>query len=393
MNDESSIDAGCYTAEFDDIRPYSDGEMPAVVEKLLADPQFKSIIDAVFPDMGWENFKALFRSFKTPYELQRTFIKEQIFAFTEKSSSGVSYDGFENVSAERPCTFISNHRDIVLDALLLNAMLVEKGFMTTEVAIGDNLLLYPWLENIVRMNNNFIVKRGASLHQMLENSNHLSRYIHFAVKRKRHSIWIAQREGRAKNSNDRTQESVIKMLAMGGEAGFGQNIESLNITPISISYEFDPCDYLKAKEFQLKRDNPDFKKSPMDDEINMLAGLKGFKGRIHFQVGRSINHGLTGIDPAMSRNDAAAMTASIIDREIFLNYRLYPVNYVAYDLLWGEIPQQDKYTPEEKNKAEQYLKSRIDMIDIPDKDIPFLTGKLLEMYAYPVKNRLSANEQ
>ncbi|MDR0686867.1 MAG: 1-acyl-sn-glycerol-3-phosphate acyltransferase [Dysgonamonadaceae bacterium] len=381
------------TTKFDDIRPYHDEEMPTIVEKLLEDPQFKAVVNAAFPNIQWENFKTMLRTFKTPYELQSKFIKDQIFSFAKKTSEKIDCNGFQNIPKNQACTYISNHRDIVLDALLLNAMLLKEGFMTTEVAIGDNLLIYPWLESIVRMNNNFIVKRGASIHQKLENSKHLSQYIHFAVKQKQHSIWIAQREGRAKNSDDRTQESIIKMLAMGGQNDFLQNIKSLNITPLSISYEFDPCDYLKAKEYQMKRDDPNFKKTPMDDEINMLTGLKGFKGKIHFQVGRPINSKLQKINPDLNRNKVATEIASLIDHEIFTNYKLYPINYIAYDKLWGNRPQKNKYTPEEKKETEQYFVDRINKIDLVNKDVPFLTEKLLEMYAYPVKNQLNANEQ
>ncbi|MDR1372400.1 MAG: 1-acyl-sn-glycerol-3-phosphate acyltransferase [Dysgonamonadaceae bacterium] len=378
-----------YPSEFDDIRPFSDEEMAEVTEKLLADKSFESIINAVFPEIGWENFKVLFRSFKTPYELQSNFIMDKVFTFTGSSSTGVSSDGFYNVAKDGTYTYISNHRDIVLDALLLNAMLVKQGFMTTEVAIGDNLLIYPWIENIVRMNNNFIVKRGISMHQMLENSKHLSQYIHFAIEQKKQSIWIAQREGRAKDSNDRTQESIIKMLAMGGSDNFLQNTEKLNITPVSISYEYDPCDYLKAKEFQQKRDNPDFKKTQMDDLQNMLTGLKGFKGKIHFQIGHPINPDLQKIKTDTSRNDAAKQIASLIDNEIFRNYQLFPVNYIAYDRLWGNGSQKNQYTKEDEKKFDEYFKEKIAKIDLPHKDIPFLTEKLLAMYAWPVRNQIS----
>jgi hypothetical protein len=375
-------------SEFDDIRPYYDEEMPEVVETLIADPQFEAVINAVFPEIGWENFKSLFRSFKSPYDLQLNFIKDRTFEVAGSCSTNVASGGFDKLSKDAAYTYISNHRDIVLDALLLNAMLVENGFTTTEVAIGDNLFIFKWIENIVRLNNNIVVKRGGTMHQMLENARHLSRYLHFAVEQKRHSVWIAQREGRAKNSNDRTQESLIKMLAMGGDGGdFIHNIETLNIVPVSISYEFDPCDYLKAKEFQMKRDNPDYRKTPFDDQINMLTGLKGFKGRIHFQIGNSINPALKNISTS-NRNEAAVQIASLIDSEIFRNYKLFPINYIAYDRLWGDIPQRDKYTAEDEAAVDKYFAERLAKIDLPDRDTDFLMGKLLEMYAYPVRNHL-----
>jgi hypothetical protein len=227
----------------------------------------------------------------------------------------------------------------------------------------------------------------------LEVSRHLSEYIHFTIKDKNQSVWIAQREGRAKDSNDRTQESVLKMLILGGKNNNALlDMEDLNITPVSFSYEYDPCDYLKAKEFQQKRDNPEYKKSKRDDLVNMQAGLHGYKGNIHFHIGRTINPYLRKVDPSLGRNEIIARVASLIDNEIFLNYRFYPGNYIAYDRLWGNNLFREKYTSTDIEIFDAYLQKQLDKIILPDKDIPFLTEKILEMYAYPVKNQLSAEE-
>ncbi|GHT84940.1 hypothetical protein FACS18947_3050 [Bacteroidia bacterium] len=206
---------------------------------------------------------------------------------------------------------------------------------------------------------------------------------------KNQSVWIAQREGRAKDSNDRTQESVLKMLAMGGDKSFLQNIEELNITPASFSYEYDPCDYLKAKEFQQRRDNPEFKKSQQDDFLNMQTGLLGYKGNIHLQIGNSINPALSKLDASLGKLELVTQIASLIDNEIFLNYRFYPINYIAYDRLWGEGIFKEKYSGDNLKSFDAYLQKQLDKIDLPDKDIPFLTEKILKMYAHPVKNQLS----
>jgi hypothetical protein len=268
-------------------------------------------------------------------------------------------------------------------------LLVGNGFSTPEIAIGDNLMLSPWIEDVVRLNKSFIVKRGISGRQMLEVSRQLSRYIHFAVKGKKESIWIAQREGRAKDSDDRTQDSLLKMLAMGGESGFLENIEELNITPVSLSYEYDPCDFLKAKEFQQRRDDPEFKKSRLDDLINMQTGLFGFKGNIYFKIGKPINPQLQKLDKSLNKNELAPQISKLIDNEIFLNYQFYPVNYIAYDHLWGKDFFKGKYTADDEKNFDSYLQRQLEKIDLPDKDIPFLTEKILEMYANPVKNQLS----
>ncbi|MDR0682762.1 MAG: acyltransferase [Dysgonamonadaceae bacterium] len=377
-------------AEFDDIRPYYDDEVFPVIERLLKDSEFKRIASIVFPEKDWEKVAALLRSFKNKYDFQIRLIKEVVYKVVGETSASIECAGFENIEKGVPCTHISNHRDIILDASLLCSMLAINGYDTIEIAIGDNLLLRPWIEDLVRLNKSFIVKRGVSIRQMLEVSTHLSKYIHFAIKEKKESVWISQREGRAKDSNDRTQESLLKMLAMGGKNDFLTNIKELNITPVSLSYEYDPCDYLKAKEFQQRRDNPEFKKSTEDDLLSMQTGLFGYKGNIHFQFGRPINPALEKPNVLQSKNEWIKEIASIIDKEIFLNYKFYPGNYIAYDRLWGKDFFIQKYTESDMQTFENYVNKQLEKVDLENKDIPFLTEKLLEMYANPVKNHLEA---
>jgi hypothetical protein len=378
--------------EFDDIRPYYDDEVPEVISRLVKDPEFKRVIEFVFSDEIWEKFKLRLLAFKSRHDFQHLFVKEEVYKLVKKMSASIECSGIENIEKRKAFTYISNHRDIVLDASLLCVLLGFYGFDTTEIAIGDNLLLQPWIEDIVRLNKSFIVKRGVSIRQMLEVSKHLSRYIHFAVQEKNESVWIAQREGRAKDSNDRTQESLLKMLAMGSDKDFLGSIEELNITPVSFSYEYDPCDYLKAKEFQQKRDNPDFKKSQKDDLVNMETGLFGYKGNIHLRIGRPINPQLRRCDRTLGKNVLIKKIAELIDREIFLNYCFYPGNYIAYDRLWGGNLFVENYTNDNIRAFDVYLQKQLHKIDLPDKDIPFLEEKMLEMYAYPVKNQLSVKQ-
>ena len=380
-------------SEFDDIRPYYDDEVASAITRLLDDPEFKRVVAYVIPDIDWEEFSTLMRSFTNKLEFQSGIIQQVVRAVVGRSATSLESSGYENLDMSKSYVYISNHRDIILDASILCVLLAENGFGTAEIAIGDNLLLHPWIEDVVRLNKSVIVKRGASGRQVLENSQHLSRYIHFAIKDKRQSIWIAQREGRAKNSNDRTQESLLKMLAMGGDKSFLQNIEELNIAPVSLSYEYDPCDYLKAKEFQQKRDNPEFKKSQRDDLLNMETGLFGFKGNIHFQFGHPIDPQLALLDKSLGKNELTPLVGALIDKEIFLNYKFYPINYIAYDRLWGNDQFSSKYSAQDIQVFEEYLQKQLNLIDLPNKDIPFLTEKILEMYAYPVKNYLSVKEQ
>lgn len=381
-------------AEFDDIRPFYDEEVTSVINTLLADPQFQEVVAHVFSSDDWGKFESIMRSIKTKKEFQHGIIQAGLYEIVGKTIDSMNCTGFENISKEKSYTYISNHRDIVLDAALLAIMLANEGYDTMEIAIGDNLLLYPWIENVVKLNKSFIVKRGICVRQMMEVSMHLSRYIHFTVRDKNESVWIAQREGRAKDSNDKTQDSLLKMLAMGGEKdNLVDNIEELNIAPVSLSYEYDPCDFLKAKEFQQKRDNPDFKKSKDDDLLNMQTGITGYKGNVHFQIGKPINSRIKELDKSLSKNELISQIAFLIDTEIYLNYQFYPGNYIAYDLLWGKDKFTERYNAEDIKTFENYIEQQLDKIVLENKDTVYLRGKLLEMYAYPVKNYLTATEQ
>lgn len=380
--------------EFDDIRPFYDEEVPGVVEKLIADTRFKSMVQSVFPNKDWDELTDLMRSLRTRKDFLYKVSWGIVSELVSQSSQGVKSSGYENIEKTGAYTFMSNHRDIILDAAILSVLLADHGCTIPKIAIGDNLLLQPWIEYLVRLNGSFIVKRGVSIRQMLDTSMHLSRYIHYTIQEKKQSIWIAQREGRAKNSDDRTQESLLKMLGMGGKReSFVNDIRSLNICPVSLSYEYDPCDYLKAKEFQLKRDNPDFKKSQKDDLLSMEIGLFGFKGNIHFQIGQPINTLFTPEDFPNEKSEQIRLIAKFIDEEIFRNYKFYPINYIAYDRLWNTKMFEDKYTESDIQSFDAYLQQQLNKIDLPEKDISFLTGKILEMYSNPVKNFLSVTNK
>ena len=264
--------------------------------------------------------------------------------------------------------------------------LVEAGYPTTvEIGIGDNLLIYPWIKRLVRMNKAFTVRRGLSLRETLAASQLMSRYIHFAVTQKKENIWIAQREGRAKDSNDRTQDAVLKMLAMGGD------LKELNIVPLTISYEYDPCDYLKAQEFQQKRDNPAFKKSRQDDLDNMKTGIFGYKGRVVYRTAAPVN---TWIDELadLPKTEYFKAVAERMDREIHRGYELFPCNYIALDELQGNQANSAHYSTADKQCFEAYLATQLAKIQLPDKDESFLRERILTMYANPLIN-YKENEQ
>ncbi len=384
METENSI-----PREFDDIRPLLDSEVAETVEALLADPAFRRAAEPIIKPLDWEQMATVMRQCKTILDFQQKIIYPPVISLIHKTTSEFMGFNWENVTDGKSHVFISNHRDIVLDAAFLNMLLYEKGLSTTEIAIGDNLLIYPWITRFVRLNKSFIVKRGVSIRQMLETSKHLSDYIHYTVGQRQQSIWIAQREGRAKDSNDRTQTSLLKMMTLHDSAHPLEMLLDLNIVPLSITYEFDPCDYLKAKEFQLKRDNPRYKKTPADDLENMITGITGWKGRAHFRFGKGINEKISLLKGISEKGVLLDKVAKIIDEEIYRNYSFFPFNYVAYDLLTQTSTFADKYTPEDAKKFEKYLETQIKKINIPNKDHEFLRAKIIEMYGNTVKNYVS----
>lgn len=378
-------------AEYDEIRPYMPSELPAVYEELIADPEFQSAMSYAFKQLPFEKIAALMRGSATNLDFQKALVYPFLQGLIAKYSSGISMT-FDNKEALHNALCISNHRDIILDSAFLCMLMVEHIGNTVEIAIGDNLLIRPWIKKLVRVNRSFIVQRSASIREMLASSKRLSSYIHHTICERNQPIWLAQREGRAKDSNDATQEGLIKMLSMYSNGELLDALKVLNLSPTTISYEFDPCDYLKAKEFQQKRDNPEHKKSPMDDLLNMQTGLYGYKGAIHYHIAAPINDKIDALSRSMGKNEKTAAVARIIDSEIHRNYRLWPVNYYYYELLTGDTQFAVKYTSEDKEKLDTYLAQRIAMVDLPDKDEAFLRTKILEMYANPLINYLKATE-
>ena len=377
-------------SQYDEIRPYSPEELPAVLSELLEDPMFTAIVQNFFQGVPVEALKAKMLSCRNNLEFQKAFIYPLIKQLRAKNCTGLTFESA--LAPTKRYTYVSNHRDIVLDSALLSIVLIENGFEDTpEIAIGDNLLIYPWIKKLVRVNKSFIVQRSLSMREMLESSRRMSSYMHYAINEKQQSIWIAQREGRAKDSNDRTQESVLKMMAMGGEGTPTERLKSLNIAPLSISYEYDPCDYLKAQEFQQKRDNPDFKKSREDDLKNMQTGIFGYKGQVHYQVAPCINEWIDEMS-TLPKGEFFSAVAQRMDADIFRNYRLYPGNYVAADLLESSTRFASHYTEEQKQQFEKYVQSRIALVELPNPDTAYLRERILEMYANPVLNQLSVQQ-
>lgn len=378
-------------AEFNEIRPYAPQELPQIYEELIADPAFRAVVESVMPGVPFDALAMKMRQCKTNLEFQKTFFYGLLWDLVKKTAKGLTFDCSALKDEKKNYTFISNHRDIILDSAFLSILLIDLDMTTVEIAIGDNLLIYPWIQKLVRVNKSFIVKRGLNMRQKLEASALMSRYMHFAITEKHENLWIAQRQGRAKDSNDRTQDSVLKMMAMGGEGDAIDRLKELNIVPLAISYEYDPCDFLKAKELQQKRDDANFQKSPEDDLINMQTGLYGYKGRIHFQTAACLNHELDALrERNLPKSELFTAISETIDQHIHSNYSLYAGNYVACDLLMGDNRFKAEYSEEEKTQFEKYLEQQIAKVDLHNKDVDFLRHAILTMYANPLINYLKA---
>ena len=376
--------------QFDAIRPFEPSELPEVFDRLLQNEQFLQVLAYLYPGVPKEAIGMKMHQCRTNLDFQKAFCYDFLKNLLAKASLGITAD-FHNIDVKKRHTFVSNHRDIVLDSALLHVELIDAGSdTTTEIAIGDNLLKLPWVKDIVRLNKSFIVERSLPMRQMLMASKRLSDYMHFVIAEKNDNVWIAQREGRAKNSDDRTQEAILKMMTMGGEGTIAERLKALHIVPLAISYEFDPCDWLKAREMQLRRDVADWKKGPMDDVISMQTGIMGYKGHIHYHCAPCIDQWIDSLPADMSKTDFYAAVAQHFVHEIWRGYRLYPSNYVALDLLRGNNDMASHYTEADRTAFEKYLEGQLAKInDLPNADTAFLRERMLEMYANPTINQLS----
>ncbi len=379
----------CKLRKFDSIRPFEPEELPEVYDRVLADPQFQSVLQFLYPGVPLEVVAQKFRSCKTSLELQKNIFYDLVDGVMKRAGKGYEMD-CSAIDITKRYTFMSNHRDIVLDSAILDVLLVDNGFTTTcEIAIGDNLLSLPWVKDMVRANKSFIVQRGLPMRETLIASKLLSEYMHYAIAEKHENIWIAQRSGRAKDSDDRTSETVLKMMTMAGEGSIAERLKQLHIVPLAISYEYDPCDYLKAAEFQQRRDVKNWKKGEKDDIISMQTGILGYKGHVHYHCAPCIDEFLDSLPADMPKTEFYLAVAQHIDREIHRNYMLYPSNYIALDTLHNTTDYQDHYTADDKAFFEQYMAGQMAKIELPGKDEAYLRERMLTMYANPAINQLS----
>lgn len=374
---------------FEDIRPLYDSEVPAAIERLLKEESVYKLINYVYPDKSKEEVAGFLKGFNTVKDFQRQFLYPLTRTVANRTTDDLSFSGLENISSLKSHLIISNHRDIILDSSFLNMILGENDYETVQNAIGSNLLIFPWIEDLVKLNQSFIVKRNIPVKQLVESSHILSSYIRTQISENRSSIWIAQREGRSKDGSDKTQPSLLKMFGMSSAKSFEEAYEELNITPLCLSYEWDPCDLMKISEVYKKLNNITYKKSPQDDLTSMLTGISGYKGRVHLSIGAPVKEELKEIVAATTnKNDQYRLLAETIDRKIHSLYKIYPNNYVAYDVLNNSDEHAEFYSKDVKEKFLSYVEEKISKVE-SDKDAH--KQLLIRFYSYPLINKKNAS--
>jgi 1-acyl-sn-glycerol-3-phosphate acyltransferase len=368
---------------FDDIRPFNDDEVPAAIERLLTEPSFHTALRYVFPDKQPHEMVAKLRQIRTINDFQSDIIAAAVRSIQISTTRGIRHEGLERLDRSGAYLFISNHRDIVLDSAFLNYLLHTEGFPTTRIAIGNNLLQKEWISDLVRLNKNFIVHRDIPARQAYEFSLRLSKYIKHSIEIDHSSIWIAQKEGRTKDGLDKTHAGLLKMFGMAWEQEFDEAFCKLNIVPVSISYEFEPCAGMKAFEMFSRSIHGSYEKQPGEDLQSMKNGIAHKKGRVVYSFGAPLeSKDLNPVFIDKNKNDALKKLALMIDNNIQMNYHLFPFHFLAFDLL-NKI---DKY-------ISNYTKSDVELFDLhieeqlasfnaaPEELMPFF----LQIYANPVK--------
>jgi len=371
---------------FDDIRCYNDNEYQDVAKRLVKEDVLLYGLQKYHPELSIEELKTMLLSYQTINEFQYDMVRRTLERVVDNTVTELSSDGFFDLNANDTYTFISNHRDIVLDSGLINYLLIKRvGFIGCEIAIGSNLLKNPIVRDIVRLNKSFMVKRDLPNQEMIEASKQLSNYIQHVLNIKKESVWIAQREGRAKDGNDITNPGLLKMLCFSAQGDLLAHLTQMNIMPVALSYEFDPCDAIKLPDLMAKANGETYLKKPGEDALHMATGIDGFKGNVNIFFCAPINNKIQQFTDVKNRNELLKRVASVIDAEIQGNYHLWPNNYIACDLLNNNSEFSSNYTQEQKDTFLAYMKKKMESVGLHENQ---QARKIFyEMYANPVINK------
>lgn len=374
--------------DFDDIRPYNDDEFEEKLKELLHDPQVDDVLNYLFkdPEVALAQKERL-GQIQTRKELQSTFISDVLDIIIKKTTKGLECSGLENLDKTDAYLFISNHRDIILDAAFLNYIILQNGMNTTQIAIGDNLLIYDWITRFVKLNQAFVVRRGISAKELLDSSLKMSAYIRRSITQDNKSVWIAQREGRTKDGDDKTQTSMLKMLNKSNTKSLAEGFGELKIIPLSISYEIEPCGVAKVEELIKKAREEGYQKTTLDDLKSMANGIFNQKGRIHFSFGKPIMQSFLEKNNNLSINQFIGELAHRIDHRIHQYYKLWPFNFVAYEILTGSGEFTDCYTPDDDAEFKKMIVDAQQQIGFSPEEV---ANRFISMYAKPVENYIVA---
>ncbi len=375
-------------SEFNSIRPYVNGEIEKATQRLSASEDFLSVFTQL-TRMEKDCIVNALAQVHNRDDFQNYFFGPAIEAVIKNTSDGVTVQGLENLKPDISYLFISNHRDIILDSAILNLILRKNGFKYTQAAIGSNLLVNEWVTDLVKLNSCFVIERDIPVREMIVSSALRSKYIRETLHEEHNSVWIAQREGRTKNGDDKTQPSLLKMFKMSGTKEFVENFRELHIVPVSISYEWEPCDDLKTNELYT-RTVSEYTKTPEEDMRSMQTGLATYKGKINFTIDKPIEEEeLNKIAALPSNGERLEALARLIDTKIHRNFKLWPNNYIAYDLAHSGNKFSHLYNNQEKEHFIQTMTQKIDRIE---GNRSLLNNIYLEIYANPVKNSINTQE-
>ena len=372
--------------DFEDIRPYTNLEYKEAYYRLMDDRRFQEAIALCLPDYSVDQFRRDFANFNTIEEVQVDFDKRFLDVFIAQSSKGVFLSGIENINPDAAYMYIGNHRDITFDPALLQYYFFLEHRKTSRIAMGDNLFTTPLLGEVAKLNKMIKVKRSGTMREKLENSYKLAAYIQHSLFEDNESVWIAQRDGRTKDGNDFTKHGLVKMITLGNDKNLIETIRRMNITPLAVSYEIEPCDKQKARELALS-ENAVYQKQPGEDFESIKQGIFGQKGRIALAIGKPLDNELNTIPEDISNNEKINFVCQIIDRQIYKNYTLYQNNYIAHDLLHQNEDYRNHYSDEEKSAFERYLLTKSQVSDVPAEK---MRENLLKIYATPVDNHFKA---
>lgn len=367
---------------FIETRPYNDEEVPAAIQRIVNNPTFPLVVSYVKGDMDELEFVRAFSQIRTVERFQVDFMYPAVKSVIKNTITNLIHAGFENFDDSVKRMFVSNHRDIALDSALLELLLHEYHADTTEITFGDNLMHWDLVVDLGKLNKMFRIVRGGNMRDFYRNSMEVSSYMRYAITEKKQSVWIAQRNGRTKNGDDRTEVGVLKMFSLSSDKPFFENMKELNITPLSISYEYEPCDFLKASE-EYVSSYMHYEKSSNEDLNSILKGIMQPKGRVHLAITQAITDEELAYCDSFPKNEKFARLAEIVDERVYRNYRLYPNNYIAHDLLYGENRYQSYYTTEEKNSFSQYMQEGL--AEFPYEKCEF-SKFFLQIYANPVEH-------